>query len=132
MVSLLELSAADSGREDFGPRMSELRQLGSLGPISRALREEPHVRSVLELLLRHEHMYKEALLLPIPGSPPRAAQRAAAPSGCALEVSSRTAPAVRVVEAGVVIDDLAVDGRWGLSLGSCRARGVRPDPNESP
>ncbi|WP_328535935.1 AraC family transcriptional regulator [Streptomyces sp. NBC_00344] len=61
VVRLLELSAADSGSQDFGLRMSELRRLGSLGPISLALREEPDVRSVLELLLRHEHMYNEAL-----------------------------------------------------------------------
>lgn len=61
VARLLEVSAADSGHEDFGLRMSEFRRLGSLGPISLALREEPDVRSVLELLLRHEHMYNAAL-----------------------------------------------------------------------
>ncbi|WP_405782701.1 AraC family transcriptional regulator [Streptomyces sp. NBC_00859] len=61
VARLLAISAAESGREDFGLRMSGFRRLGSLGPISIALREEPDVRSVLELLLHHEHMYNEAL-----------------------------------------------------------------------
>jgi AraC-like DNA-binding protein len=61
VVRLLELSAAESGIADFGLRMSELRRFGSLGPISLVLREEPDVRSALELLLRHEHMYNEVL-----------------------------------------------------------------------
>jgi AraC-like DNA-binding protein len=61
VVELLELSAAAAGRDDFGLRMSELRRLGTLGPISLLVREEPDVRSAVELLLRHEHMYNEVL-----------------------------------------------------------------------
>lgn len=60
-VELLELSAEAAGREDFGLRMSELRRLATLGPISLLAREEPDVRSAVELLLRHEHMYNEIL-----------------------------------------------------------------------
>ncbi|WP_037606911.1 AraC family transcriptional regulator [Streptacidiphilus rugosus] len=60
-VQLLELSAAASGREDFGLRVAEYRRLSTLGPIGLVVREEPDVRSAVELLLRHEDMYNEAL-----------------------------------------------------------------------
>ncbi|MFE5332445.1 AraC family transcriptional regulator [Embleya sp. NPDC056575] len=61
VAQLLELSAAASRQEDFGLRMAELRRFSNLGPISLAAREEPDVRSALELLLRHQRMYNEAL-----------------------------------------------------------------------
>jgi AraC-like DNA-binding protein len=61
VVELLELSAAASGHEDFGLLLSKLRRLATLGPISLLVREEPDVRSAVELLLRHEHMYNEVL-----------------------------------------------------------------------
>lgn len=60
-VQLLELSAAASGREDFGLRLAEYRRLSTLGPIGLVVREEPDVRSAVVLLLRHEDMYNEAL-----------------------------------------------------------------------
>ncbi|SEM50915.1 AraC family transcriptional regulator [Streptacidiphilus jiangxiensis] len=60
-VQLLELSAAESGREDFGLRVAEYRRLSTLGPIGLVVREEPNVRSAVELLLRHQDMYNEAL-----------------------------------------------------------------------
>ncbi|MFJ2582251.1 AraC family transcriptional regulator [Kitasatospora aureofaciens] len=61
VVQLLELSAAAARCDDFGLRMSELRRFSNLGPISLVVREEPTVRSALGLLLRHEHMYNEAM-----------------------------------------------------------------------
>jgi AraC-like DNA-binding protein len=60
-AQLLELSAAASGREDFGLRLAELRRFSALGPISLVLREEPDVRSALDVLVRHQRMYNEAL-----------------------------------------------------------------------
>jgi AraC-like DNA-binding protein len=63
VVQLLEDSAAQSGCDDFGVRLAELRQLSNLGPLSLVLREEPDVRSALELLIRYEHTYNEAMRL---------------------------------------------------------------------
>ncbi|WP_280342593.1 AraC family transcriptional regulator [Nocardia neocaledoniensis] len=61
VAELLERSAAESGREDFGLRLAQLRRFSNLGPLSLVIREEPDVRSALRLLARHEHMYNEAL-----------------------------------------------------------------------
>ncbi|MFC9664775.1 AraC family transcriptional regulator [Nocardia sp. NPDC127606] len=61
VAELLERSAAESGREDFGVRLAQLRRFSNLGPLSLVIREEPDVRSALRLLSRHEHMYNEAL-----------------------------------------------------------------------
>ncbi|MEU1784824.1 AraC family transcriptional regulator [Streptomyces sparsogenes] len=61
VTQLLELSAAASRREDFGLLLAERRRFSNLGPISLVIREEPDVRSALELLLRHEYMYNEML-----------------------------------------------------------------------
>ena len=61
IAALLELSAAESGREDFGLLLAELRRLSNLGPLSLVIREEPDVRSALDVLIRYEHTYNEAL-----------------------------------------------------------------------
>lgn len=58
---LLELSAAESGRDDVGLRLAEFRRLGTLGPLSLALGQEPTLRDALGLLLRYEHTYNESL-----------------------------------------------------------------------
>jgi AraC-like DNA-binding protein len=63
VAALLEDSAAASGRADFGVRLAELREFSNLGPLSLVLREEPDVRSALELLIRYEHTYNEAMRL---------------------------------------------------------------------
>src|SRR5829696_5693131 len=60
---LLEMSAADSGCEDFGLRLAVRRRLAMLGPLSVVLREEPDLRSALLLLIRYEHSYNEAISL---------------------------------------------------------------------
>jgi len=60
---LLHASSEASGRDDFGLLLSELRKLSTLGPLGMVLREEPDVRSALELLLRYERSYNEALHL---------------------------------------------------------------------
>jgi AraC-like DNA-binding protein len=61
VAQLLELSASASGHEDFGLRLAELRRFSTLGPISVVLREEPDVRSALDVLVRQQRMYNEAL-----------------------------------------------------------------------
>jgi AraC-like DNA-binding protein len=58
---LLELSAHESGHDDFGLRLGEYRQLSMLGPLSLVLRQEPTLRDALALLLRYEHTYNEAI-----------------------------------------------------------------------
>jgi AraC-like DNA-binding protein len=63
VVQVLEDSAEASGCEEFGVRLAELRQFSNLGPLSLVLREEPDVRSAIELLIRYEHTYNEALRL---------------------------------------------------------------------
>jgi AraC-like DNA-binding protein len=63
VARLLEQSARQSGCPDFGLRMAGLRGLGSLGPISVVLRDEPDLRSALDLLIRYERAYNEALHL---------------------------------------------------------------------
>lgn len=61
VVSLLEETAARSGRDDIGLRLAELRRLSHLGPLSLVLREESSMRNALAQLIRHERMYNEAL-----------------------------------------------------------------------
>ena len=57
VARLLERSAAESGVEDFGVRLSARRRLSALGPLSVVLREEPDLRSALDLLVRYEQAY---------------------------------------------------------------------------
>jgi AraC-like DNA-binding protein len=61
VAELLEISAAASGREDFGLRLSEYRVLANLGALTLVIREEPDVRSVLEILIRYEHTYNQVI-----------------------------------------------------------------------
>lgn len=61
VTELLELSAAAADRDEFGLLLAERRRFSNLGPISLVLREEPDVRSVIRLLVRHERMYNEML-----------------------------------------------------------------------
>lgn len=61
VARLLEMSAAASGREDFGLRLAEVRRLANLGPLTLVIREEPDVRSVLQILIRYEHTYNQAI-----------------------------------------------------------------------
>ena len=63
VARLLDRSATESGLEDFGLRLAGLRRLATLGPLSVVLRQEPDLRSALQLLCRYEHSYNEALRL---------------------------------------------------------------------
>jgi AraC-like DNA-binding protein len=61
VAELLEISAATSEREDFGLRLSEYRRLANLGALTLVIREEPDVRSVLDILVRYEHTYNQVI-----------------------------------------------------------------------
>jgi AraC-like DNA-binding protein len=61
VAHLLEISAAASEREDFGLRLAEFWRLANLGALALVIREEPDVRSVLEMLIRYEHTYNQAI-----------------------------------------------------------------------
>lgn len=63
VAQLLDVTAAESGREDFGLLLAEQRRLSTLGPLSVVLREEPDLRSTLRLLIRYEHSLNEAIRL---------------------------------------------------------------------
>lgn len=58
---LLELSADQSDRLDFGLLMSTDRGLSNLGPVGLVAREEPDVRSALGVVLRHLNLHNEAI-----------------------------------------------------------------------
>jgi AraC-like DNA-binding protein len=54
---VLERAAVASGCDDFAVRLNRWRRFSHLGPISLVLREEPDLRSALELLLRYQKAY---------------------------------------------------------------------------
>lgn len=58
---VLERAAAESGCEDFAVRLNAYRRFSGLGPIGLVLREEPDVRSALEILIRYQHAYNGAI-----------------------------------------------------------------------
>src|SRR3712207_763609 len=51
---LLDLSAQQSDCPDFGLRMAAFRGLGTLGPLSVVLRDQPDLRSAVDLLVKYE------------------------------------------------------------------------------
>ncbi|MFF1896379.1 AraC family transcriptional regulator [Streptomyces sp. NPDC058228] len=61
VVELLERSAEATDCPDFGLRLAEIGRLSNLGPLGLVAREEPDVRSALELLIQYLHLYNEAL-----------------------------------------------------------------------
>jgi AraC-like DNA-binding protein len=65
LVQLLELSASASGVEDFGLRLSELREFTNLGPVSLVARDEPVVRGALGVFIAYLHLHNEALRIDI-------------------------------------------------------------------
>jgi AraC-like DNA-binding protein len=63
VARLLEISARESGCEDFGVRLSRYRRFSALGPISVVLREEPDLRSALDVLIDYSEAYNGILQL---------------------------------------------------------------------
>lgn len=60
-AEVIERAAAATGCEDFGLRLAEHRRLSTLGPVSLVAREEPDVRSALDVIMRYQHLHNEAL-----------------------------------------------------------------------
>ena len=54
---VLEQAAAESGCEDFAVRLNRWRRFSGLGPVGLVLREEPDLRSALDVLIRYQHAY---------------------------------------------------------------------------
>jgi AraC-like DNA-binding protein len=63
VAALLQLSADQSGHEDFGLLLAGRRRLSTLGPLSVVLSQERDLRSALRLLNGYERSYNEALHL---------------------------------------------------------------------
>ncbi|MDX2702992.1 AraC family transcriptional regulator [Streptomyces sp. PA03-6a] len=61
VAQVLELSAEASGHEHFGLLLAEFRRFRDLGPIGLVVRQEPDVRGVLGVLIRHQRVYNEVL-----------------------------------------------------------------------
>lgn len=61
VARLLELSARESGCDDFALRLTDRRRFSTLGPLSLVLAHEPDLRSALDLLSRHEDAYTGVL-----------------------------------------------------------------------
>jgi AraC-like DNA-binding protein len=64
-AELLEISAAATRHEDFGLRLAEHRRLSTLGRLALVVREEPDVRSAVQLLVDYERVYNQALRMRI-------------------------------------------------------------------
>jgi AraC-like DNA-binding protein len=60
---LLEVSAAESGVEDFALRLAGRGSFGTLGPVGLVVREQATVRAALEALARFIHVHDEAMRL---------------------------------------------------------------------
>jgi AraC-like DNA-binding protein len=60
VTTVLEEAARQSCCEHFGLLMAETRSLGSLGPISVALAHEPRVGTVIEAMVRYQHLFGDA------------------------------------------------------------------------
>ncbi|WFR72621.1 AraC family transcriptional regulator [Prescottella defluvii] len=58
---LLQHTAGATSCEDFGVRMAAGRRISNLGPVGMVAREEPDVRSALEIVLRYMRLYNEAI-----------------------------------------------------------------------
>lgn len=58
---LLELTSAAAGCDDLGIRMAEDRGIANLGPVGLVAREEPDLRSALNIVLRHIRLHNESI-----------------------------------------------------------------------
>lgn len=62
VCELLDNAAQATGCPDFGLRLAEVSRFSNIGPVGLVAREEPDVRSALELIIQYLHGYNEALL----------------------------------------------------------------------
>lgn len=58
---LLEIAAERGHEPAFGLRMAESRRLSNLGPLALLVRDEPTLRSALEVLMHHIHVHNEGV-----------------------------------------------------------------------
>ncbi len=58
---LLEIAAERAHEPAFGLRMAESRRLSNLGPLALLVRDEPTLRSALEVLMHHIHVHNEGV-----------------------------------------------------------------------
>lgn len=61
VARLLELAAAQGHEPAFGLRLAEARRLSNLGPVGLLLRDEPTLRSAMDVVVRYVHLHNEAL-----------------------------------------------------------------------
>ena len=62
---LLEISAAESGAEDFGLRLAELGGLTNLGPVGLIVREQATIADAIEALSRFVHIHHDGMRLDV-------------------------------------------------------------------
>jgi AraC-like DNA-binding protein len=65
VVRLLEESAAQSGKSDFGLRLADSRTVANLGALALLVREQPTVRKALDALSGYIFLHSEALVVRI-------------------------------------------------------------------
>ncbi|WP_198781021.1 AraC family transcriptional regulator [Shewanella putrefaciens] len=63
VVDLLELSAAQSGCQNFGLRMAESRRLSDFGVVSLLLSHQATLRDALNVIIEYRHLMNEALAI---------------------------------------------------------------------
>src|SRR5262249_55717994 len=62
---LLELSAAESGAQDFGLRMADRGGLTNLGPVALVVREQATIGGAIEALARYIHIHHNGMQLDV-------------------------------------------------------------------
>jgi AraC-like DNA-binding protein len=62
-LALIEHAAAQAGDLAFGVRMGERRRMSNIGPLAVALRDEPTLQHVLDVLVSHIRLHNEALVI---------------------------------------------------------------------
>ena len=62
-LTLIENAAERAHDQAFGLRMGERRRLSNIGPLAVALRDEPTLQHVLDVLVSHIRLHNEALLI---------------------------------------------------------------------
>jgi len=65
VIRLLEQSALESGKSDFGLRLAENRTLANVGALALLVREQPSVRKALDALAGYMFLHSEALVVRI-------------------------------------------------------------------
>ena len=60
---LIEDAATRAGEPAFGVRMGERRRMSNIGPLAVALRDEPTLQHVLDVLVSHIRLHNEALVI---------------------------------------------------------------------